>query len=267
MLSWSLRLPVPAGEDPVKTGISRRLQMIGQILDESRDLLDSAAERHTEMEASLRRAEGQTRDLQWDAAKILLDDSPSRPAMRTVEDAGDQLTSDLRRAQAQAEDLHDTLRQARGHLEHAVPLVRDLTQLTNATGDPEQAVAAAMLATRLERLTTLVELATPLPERTGTRIEEAHSAVGQLRRVTHRDEVRRDAAPMLLQIRNHVAPQVRRGGVAVQGPRWDRRFRHRHRPSWTQEPERADSCRASSSSSAATVLSAAPQGGSWVGAC
>ena len=51
-MSWSLGLPVPAGEDPVQTGISRRLEVIGQILDESRDLLDGAVERHTGVEAS-----------------------------------------------------------------------------------------------------------------------------------------------------------------------------------------------------------------------
>jgi len=148
--------------------------MIGRILDESRDLLDNAMERGTGVERSLRRAEYQTRDLQWDAAKILLDRDPARPAMRTVQAGGDQLVTDLRHTQAQAEDLRDTLRQARRHLEHATPLV---TQLTGATTDPEHAVAAAMLATRLERLNTLVELATPLAERTSTRIEQAHQAM------------------------------------------------------------------------------------------
>ncbi len=166
--------PGPAAEDPSDAGTARRLETIGRILDESRDLLDTAMERNTSVERSLRRAEYQTRDLQWDAAKILLDHDPARPAMRTVQTGGDQLVTDLRHTQAQAEDLRDTLRQARRHLDHATPLV---TELTGATTDPEHAVAAAMLATRLERLNTLVELATPLAERTSTRIEQAHQAL------------------------------------------------------------------------------------------
>lgn len=117
----------PAGELPTSPGIARRLETIGRILDESRDLLDTAVDRHTSLEASLRRADYQTRDLQWDAAKAPLDDDPSQPAMRTVEAAGNQLIGDLRRTQGQAEDLHDTLRQTRRHLEHAAPLVRELT--------------------------------------------------------------------------------------------------------------------------------------------
>ncbi len=174
MIPWAPGRPGPAPEDPWQPGTARRLETIGGILDESRDLLDTAMERNTGVERSLRRAEYQTRDLQWDAAKILLDRDPARPAMRTVQAGGDQLLTDLRHTQTQAEDLRDTLRQARRHLEHATPLV---TQLTGATTDPEHAVAAAMLATRLERLNTLVELATPLAERTSTRIEQAHQAL------------------------------------------------------------------------------------------
>jgi ABC-type transporter Mla subunit MlaD len=173
-MPWSPDRPAAAAEDPWQAGTARRLETIGRILDESRDLLDTALERNTGVEQSLRRAEYQTRDLQWDAAKILLDDDPARPAMRTVQAGGDQLVTDLRHTQAQAEDLRDTLRQARRHLDHATPLV---TELTGATRDPEHAVAAAMLATRLERLNTLVELATPLAERTSTRIERAHQAL------------------------------------------------------------------------------------------
>jgi len=120
------------------------------------------------VEHGLRRADQQTRDLQWDAAKILLDADPARPAMRTVQEVGDQLITDLRRSRGQAEDRRDTLRQVRRHLEHATPLV---AELTGATQDAEHAAAAAILATRLERLNTLVELATPLAERTSTRIE------------------------------------------------------------------------------------------------
>jgi len=141
---------------------------------ESRDLLDVALDRNTTVEHGLRRAEQQTRDLQWDAAKILLESDPARPAMRTVQAGGDQLVADLRHSQSHAEDLRDALRQARRHPEHATPLV---AELTGATQDPEHAAAAAMLATRLERLSTLVELATPLAERTSVRIEQAQRAL------------------------------------------------------------------------------------------
>jgi len=82
------------------------------------------------VEQALRRAEQQTKDLQWDAAKILLDSDPARPAMRTVQASGDQLVTDLRHSQSHAEDLRDTLRQARRHLEHAAPLVAELTAST-----------------------------------------------------------------------------------------------------------------------------------------
>jgi len=108
----------------------------------------------------LRRAEQQTKDLQWDAAKILLDSDPARPAMRTVQASGDQLVTDLRHSQSHAEDLRDTLRQARRHLEHAAPLV---AELTGATQDPEHAAAAAMLATRLERLASSSSWPPPWP--------------------------------------------------------------------------------------------------------
>ncbi len=175
MIPWAPGRPGPAPEEPWQPGTARRLETIGRILDESRDLLDTAMERNTGVEASLRRAEYQTRDLQWDAAKILLDHDPARPAIRTVQAGGEQVPTEvLRHTQAQAEDLRDTLRQARRHLEHATPLV---TELTGATTDPEHAVGAAMLATRLERLNTLVELATPLAERTSTRIEQAHQTL------------------------------------------------------------------------------------------
>ena len=38
----------------------------------------------------------------------------------------------------------------------------------------------------------------------------------ELLRIAHADEVWRDAPPQSLQVRHHVAPQVRRGGIAVQ---------------------------------------------------
>lgn len=174
MMRWAPGRPGDAAGDPSEVGTAHRLETIGRILDESRDLLDTALERGTSVEAALRRAEHETRDLQWDAAKILLDRDPSRPAVRAVQAGGDQLVTDLRHLQARAEDLHDTLRQAGRHLAPAAPLV---TELTGATRDPGQAVAAAMLATRLERLNTLVELATPLAERTSTRIEQAHQTL------------------------------------------------------------------------------------------
>lgn len=172
MMRWSPGSPGPAAERAWSPDAQQRLETVGRILDESRDLLDVALDRNTTVEHGLRRADQQTRDLQWDAAKILLDNDPARPAMRTVQEVGDQLVTDLRRSQGQAEDLRDTLRQARRHLEHATPLVAELTGATQ-----EHAAAAAMLATRLERLNTLVDLATPLAERTSTRIEQGYRAL------------------------------------------------------------------------------------------
>ena len=168
------RGPRPPATPDTPNGAHPLLDIIGEILDESRDFLDVALDRSTGLESLVRRAEQHTRELHWDASKILLDSDPSRPAMRAVLDSGDQLLTDLRRGQGHAEDLKDTLRQAGRHLEHATPLV---LQLTGATQDPEHAAAAALLATRLERLATLIEMATPLAERTATRIEQAHQAL------------------------------------------------------------------------------------------
>jgi hypothetical protein len=44
----------------------------------------------------------------------------------------------------------------------------------------------------------------------------AGAAVRQLFGVTHADQVRSDAAAERLQVRDDVAPEIRRGGVAVQ---------------------------------------------------
>ena len=44
----------------------------------------------------------------------------------------------------------------------------------------------------------------------------AGATVRQLVGVTHADQVRGDAAAKWLQVRQHVAPEVRRGGIAVQ---------------------------------------------------
>jgi len=137
-MAWSPGRPGAGGEDPWQAGTARRLETIGRILDESRDLLDTAMERNTGVEQSLRRAEHQTRDLQWDAAEVILDDDPARPAMRTVQAGGDQLVTDPRHSQAQAEDLRDTLRQAWRHLDHATPLVTELTVQPETPNTPSQ---------------------------------------------------------------------------------------------------------------------------------
>jgi hypothetical protein len=42
------------------------------------------------------------------------------------------------------------------------------------------------------------------------------ATVGQLVGVAHADQVGRDAAASALQVRQHVAPEIRRGGIAVQ---------------------------------------------------
>src|SRR5215469_1868109 len=42
------------------------------------------------------------------------------------------------------------------------------------------------------------------------------AAVGQLVGIAHTDQVRRDATAQRLQVRQHVAPEVGRGGIAVQ---------------------------------------------------
>jgi len=93
MMRWSPGSPGPAAERAWSPDAQQRLETVGRILDESRDLLDVALDRNTTVEHGLRRADQQTRDLQWDAAKILLDNDPARPAMRTVQEVGDQLVT------------------------------------------------------------------------------------------------------------------------------------------------------------------------------
>ncbi len=79
MMRWSPGSPGPAAEHPWSSDAQQRLEAIGRILDESQDLLDVALDRNTDVEQALRRAEQQTRDLQWDAAKLLLEAYPARP--------------------------------------------------------------------------------------------------------------------------------------------------------------------------------------------
>jgi len=61
-MRWSPGSPGPAAERAWSPDAQQRLETVGRILDESRDLLDVALDRNTTVEHGLRRADQQTRD-------------------------------------------------------------------------------------------------------------------------------------------------------------------------------------------------------------
>jgi len=115
------------------------LQAVGRRLDDTRDLLDAAMEQATALERSLRDHEDTVNDLHWDAAKI-----------------------------------HDKLQAAGQHLRHTDRLIGALGA---ASTDPAHATGVAILSSRAERLTTLVEIAKPLADRARQQLGYAHDAL------------------------------------------------------------------------------------------
>ncbi len=62
-----------------------------------------------------------------------------------------------------------------------------------------------------EQVKECIQVAAVLDEGVGVR-----AAVGQLLRIAHADEIRRDTAAQSFQVRNDIAPEVGRGGIAMQ---------------------------------------------------
>jgi len=118
------------------------LLAVGRRLDDARDLLDAAAEQATVLERSLRGHEYAINDLHWDAAKVLLDPEPTRPAMRAVQVGVEQLLEQLRDSTTIADQLRDTLSAAGQQLRHTDRLIGALGA---ASLDPVHAVEVATL--------------------------------------------------------------------------------------------------------------------------
>ncbi len=118
------------------------LLAVGRRLDDARDLLDAAAEQATVLERSLRGHEYAINDLHWDAAKVLLDPEPTRPAMRAVQVGAEQLLEQLRDSTTIADQLRDTLSAAGQQLRHTDRLIGALGA---ASLDPVHAVEVATL--------------------------------------------------------------------------------------------------------------------------
>lgn len=150
------------------------LQAVGRRLDDTRDLLDAAMEQATALERSLRDHEDTVNDLHGDAAKILLDPNSSRSTLRAVQAGAQQLTEQLRHSTHAAATIHDKLEAAGQHLRHTDRLIGALGA---ASTDPAHATGVAILSSRAERLTTLVEIAKPLADRARQQLGYAHDAL------------------------------------------------------------------------------------------
>jgi len=149
------------------------LHAIGRRLDDARELLDAAVARSTALERNLRGHEYAVNDLHWDAAKVLLDPDPDRPALRAVRTGAEQLLEQLRDSTIAADQIHDQLSAAGGHLRHTDRLIGAL----GASTHPVHAGQVAALANRAERLASLIEVATPLADRAHQQLRSAREAL------------------------------------------------------------------------------------------
>lgn len=153
-----------------------QLEQIGHVLDMSRLAITAVITHHTDLEQSLHRADHQIRDLQWDAARILLNPGASPVELSAVTTDATQLLTQLSASRRTAEGVHHLLESTHQRLQHAGPVIASLAETARG---PEQAATAAQLATRLEHLSTLVEVTLPLAERTARRLENAHRALDE----------------------------------------------------------------------------------------
>ncbi len=150
------------------------LHAVTRQVDDTADLLAAAMEQATALEQSLRKHEYAINDLHWDTAKTLLEPNPSRPTLRAVQAGAEQLTEQLRHSTHTAVQIHDTLQAAGQHLQHTDRLIGALAGTSDSV---DHAAEVGILSSRAERLTTLVELATPLADRARQQIESAHDAL------------------------------------------------------------------------------------------
>ena len=138
----------------------------------------------------VKRHEYTINDLHWDAARILTSDTPEavtgsagQRALRAVQLGTEDLVQGIQRSTATAGATHQLLTAASQELAVADRLIGELnTGGLNTGGDPltaEAAVDVAVLAGRTERLSMLLEVATPLAERVQQQLTEARSLLEQ----------------------------------------------------------------------------------------
>ena len=194
-------MTIPHGIDVPET-----LKAITRRLDDTQDLLEAAVQHLGTLETRLTRHDYAIHDLHWDAARILTSDNPDAATtpegdqtLRAVQDGSDQLVQDLRTSAAAASTGHTLLTSAGRQVGHAQRLISELGELGGLGGEV-LAAEVAVLATRTERLATLVEGAVPLAER-------AQQQLGQAQEILQR-QVGSGAAPAADQFQRFWAVDV-----------------------------------------------------------
>ncbi len=164
---------------PHEVDVPETLQAITRRLDDTQDLLEAAVQHLSTLETRLMRHDYAIHDLHWDAARILTSDNPNAAdtpeglqTMRAVKDGSDQLVQDLRTSAAAASTGHTLLTSAGRQVGHAQRLIGDLRDLGDL-GGAALTTEVTVLATRAERLATLVEGAIPLAERAQRQLGQA----------------------------------------------------------------------------------------------
>lgn len=159
------------------------LQAITLRIDDTRDLLEVAAQHLTILEGRVRGHDYAINDLHWDAARILTSgDDPyiatptGRTTVRAVQDGSQELALEIRRSAATAGTAHGQLTQASRELTHVDRLLGAL-RLPEGESLAEVAVEDATLTGRTERLSMLVEIAIPLAERAQRQLTEAQEVL------------------------------------------------------------------------------------------
>lgn len=120
--------------------------------------------------------------MHWDASKLLLEPQPGRPTLHLVHAKAEDLTQQLRHSTTVAEQIHDKLSAAGQQLQHTDRLIGALAAADpdpDAAADPGRAAAVAALSSRAERLSTLVQVATPLADRAHQQLDSAYHALEQ----------------------------------------------------------------------------------------
>lgn len=168
------------------TPLPEALQQISTRLDGARDLLEVATDRLGTLEQHVKRHEHTLNDLHWDAARILTRDTPDPAeggaggrALRAVQVGAEELAQAVQRSARDTRTTHQMLTEAGEELTGVARLIRELG---TDQGDPlptSVVVDLTALAGRAERLSLLVDVATPIAERVHQQLTEAHGLLEQ----------------------------------------------------------------------------------------
>ena len=205
-------------------------------LDGTRDLLEVATTHLAALGERVSRHEHVFNDLHWDAARILTSDTPEaatspagRRALRAVQLGTEELTQDIQRSTGAADATRQLLENAGHELSIAGQLIVEL----NTVGPlpAETAVGVAVLAGRTERLSMLLEVASPLIERVQQQLGEARTLLEQQVSVSAKPDPR-PVPTVLGPGRRDLRRLSRHRSSPQRHPRWIRagRTRRPHRP-------------------------------------